>query len=337
MKYSLDDIEIIPATLTDIRHRSECNPFNEDGKLPLIASPMNCVINEHNYTTFNEQLINTVIPRGVDYKTRLSLMTKTFVAMSMDEFDSFYNEYKKLAEPHYICVDVANGHMRALVEMCAAAKEKFGNNLVLMTGNIANPLTYDEYAKAGIDFVRCSVGSGAACLTSCNTACHAAMGSLIIDCNYRKRSIITSIKARGMGSIYKSVPLIVADGGFDNYGKIIKALALGADFVMIGKLFAQTEEACGEIVEGMLDDRKYRAYYGMSTKRAQKETGREKLVTSEGIELAVPIQYTLASWTENFIDYLRSAMSYTNSKTLTEFQFSKYNIVSSTEFKNYFK
>lgn len=161
----------------------------------------------------------------------------------------------------------------------------------------------------------------------------------------------------GLSCPYRSVPLIVADGGFDNYDKIIKALALGADYVMIGKLFAQCEEACGKILtytrtsdqpldkelKWLFDSKheiyqaKFRHYYGMSTKKAQVETGRTKLRTSEGIKVNVPILYSLEAWCENFIDYLRTAMSYTDSFNLDEFKETEYTIISPLEYLSYYK
>jgi hypothetical protein len=139
-------------------------------------------------------------------------------------------------------------------------------------------------------------------------------------------------------------PKIVADGGFNTFGDIIKALALGADYVMCGKIFAKTIEACGEIktqirpmnydvlkdgpfnewirtqdISGIKLLECYREYYGMSTKRAQIEFGKEGVKTEEGIASVIRIEYSLKDWTQRFTDYLRSAMSYTNAKNLNRF------------------
>ena len=131
--------------------------------------------------------------------------------------------------------------------------------------------------------------------------------------------------------IYKSIPYIIADGGFDSMDKIIKALALGADYVMLGKILSQTTAACGVQVQGE------RVYYGMSTKRAQVEMKTGVMKTSEGVEFRVPIIGTLEQWTKNFIHYLQTAMSYTNSKTLVDFKNSKTEIMSPSAYKNYYK
>lgn len=338
MDYGLNDICIIPARTSRINSRKQCNPYNEDGMLPLFTAPMNSVINEGNYKKFLENKINTIIPRGVNWKRRWELASKTFIAVGLDEFKQFCDDHKPMLETTetiwYVCIDVANGHMKQLIDMCAEAKEVFGSRLVIMTGNIANPKTYIDYAKAGIDFVRLGIGGGFCCVTACNTAIYAASAQLITEVVRVKNDILRNIEDfqnLDFPNPYKSIPFIIADGGYNSYDRIIKALALGADYVMIGKLFAQAEEACGEVV-----DRK-RVYYGMSTKRAQKETGKKDLHTAEGIEVTVPILYTLSGWCENFIDYLRSAMSYTDSFNLEEFKKAEWRVISPSEYLAYYK
>jgi IMP dehydrogenase/GMP reductase len=367
MTYGLNDIGLIPAAVSSIRHRSECSPYNADKMLPLFTAPMNAVINEHNYEKFIEQNINVIIPRGVPIAKRLELSTKTFVALSLQEFEIFIDNHLEALDTTedvwYVCVDIANGHMQWLLDLCAKAKELYGGRLMLMTGNIANPDTYVEYAKIGIDFIRIGIGGGSACLTSSkSTGFHYGMASLIkdvVDKRWEIQECISTAKSCHIDCKYKSVPFIVADGGFDSNDKIIKALALGADYVMIGKLFAQCEEACGEEVtkyvnqdqvityqSGEMYDEPYyqteirtkilpircRVYYGMSTHRAQKETGKTDLHTEEGITLYVPIKHKISNWSNEFIDDLTSAMSYANAKSLSDFKNTKYCILSNAEY-----
>ena len=127
---------------------------------------------------------------------------------------------------------------------------------------------------------------------------------------------------------------------------------------MIGKIFAECEEACGDMFDEYKkndswteEDKKYlrwdeysgtyyiklREYYGMSTKRAQKETGRKTLHTSEGISKWVYVNKTLPQWCENFVDYLRSAMSYANARTLDEFRKCERCFITEAARKSYYK
>ncbi|MEG1495448.1 MAG: IMP dehydrogenase [Bacilli bacterium] len=326
--------------------------------LPLFTAPMNSILDENNYQSFLKNKINTIIPRGICYDIRWRLSTKTFIALGLTEFKTFIRDFTIIFNTtddiRYVCVDIANGHMKKLLDLCKEAKLAFGGRLLLMAGNIANPQTYTDYSMAGIDFVRVGIGGGSACITSANGGIHYAMASLIkdiVDVKWNIQKAIEESRVLRIDCKYQSLPLIIADGGFNSYDKIIKALALGADYVMIGKLFAQCEEACGEVIYGYnLNpreltynehkkeyDSKYRYYYGMSTKKAQLETRNTELKTSEGIEIIIPILYTLNGWCENFIDYLRSMMSYTNALDLIEFKNSEYKIVSPSEYLAFYK
>ena len=378
--YSLQDISIMPACVTEINHRAECNPYNNDNKLPIFVAPMSSVIDLNNAKIFEFNKLNVVIPRTIDLEDRLNVCEEYFIAVGLNEFENTILTLNlENRKPIKICVDVANGHMKKLIDLCKYAKNRFRNKIIIMAGNVANPLVYYDYAYAGIDYIRLSIGSGSACTTAANAAIYTPMASLIDECVSIKK-----IVERDRNN-YKSVPKIIADGGFNNYDDIIKALALGADYVMCGKIFAQCEEACGEKLQKFLysdgtykylnhydaikakeymnkanyfsnalsakiDINKtsepypitafneiYRNYYGMSTKKAQKEMGKENLHTSEGIEKMVTVEYSLLGWIDNFIDYLRSAMSYCNATTLDAFKTAKIIKITNSARNSYFK
>lgn len=340
MLYSLQDITLIPAEISEINSRSECNPFDSHKKLPLFTAPMSQILDEYNWMDFGKY-VHTIIPRNVSLRVRLELSTKTFVALSLDEFIDTFCYSQEPTETHYILIDVANGHMKKLLESCALAKRFWENKLVLMAGNVANPATYLDYAEVGIDYIRMSIGSGSQCTTA-NTGIFYPMASLISNTNQYKTRVIDSLECGD--TKYKSVPKIVADGGFNTFGDIIKALALGADYVMCGKIFAKAVEACGEIQHGVyppdknvllggsfdswarkqdIESIKFygcrRSYYGMSTKKAQKEFGKTGNKTEEGIYSFLQVSYYLNTWISEFTDYLKSAMSYTNHRNLENF------------------
>lgn len=300
--YSLYDISVIPSIVSTIRSRSECNilrpGINGGMKLPLITAPMSCI--DIDKDKFEEVSVNYIVPRTVDYDTRLKLCRTSFCAFSMTEAEQIA-EMPKSNVKIYVLIDIANGHMKAQVELGKKLKKRHEDNIVLMGGNIANPKTYLEFDRAGFSFLRVSIGSGDSCLTATQTSIHYPMASLLDDIR-RIRRFRPWCKCK-----------VIADGGISCYSDIIKCLALGADYVMCGKLFAK---AC----MNKEDIGKEFQYYGMSTKRAQKEMGSEKLKTSEGNERTLEKEYTLSGWVENFCDYLRSAMSYCNSRTLDEFK-----------------
>ena len=309
--YSLRDISTIPTRVSSIESRRECDIYRENieksgiPRLPLIVAPMSCVLNGENWKEFHGERINVVIPRTTPFDTRLKFMETVMCAFSLQEAKQIlispYPENRKLN----VCLDMANGHMLAQLQLGESLRKRWPESLVLMGGNIANPETYAEYVKAGFDYVRVGIGGGAGCLSATQLGIYYPMASLLADMCEVKEKISHLIPRECR---------IVADGGIGSYSEVIKCLALGADFVMMGRVFSQAAlsgENVGDPVE----------YYGMSTKKAQTMMGTDpgKLKTSEGKFLSLKKEYTLPGWTENMEDYLRSAMSYTDSRTLSEF------------------
>ena len=350
-KYTYRDVTIIPAKISYIEHREECNPFYSNGMLPLFTAPMDTVVDNKNFTKFIENKINGIMPRTIPLQTRTEYaINGIWSAFSLKEFEKLFCDVnKEIATQNkmYALIDVANGHMNKILELSSRAKEIYGDNIVIMAGNIANPEAYLEYSKVGIDYVRCGIGSGFGCLSTSNTGVHWPMASLIDD--VKKLKISVQHWHDQSGNIYKSVPKIIADGGIRGYSDIIKALALGADYVMIGSVFAKMFESASQKVygamfgidinsfrdlhyngnhagwEGTYKGEKYNigpvyaTFYGMASREGQIAMNGAKTKTSEGVKKSLEVEYTMQGWTENFIDYLRSAMSYTNNKTLEQF------------------
>ena len=343
------EYNIEPAPVTEVDSRSECIPYYDTQEynlylpgihLPLFTAPMACVVDDKNYLEFYKHNIIPIIPRTVSFEKRLELMKEqVWIAVGLDEFEKFLKCPNDIKDAH-VCIDIANGHMRKLINLCELAKIKYGSNITLMAGNVANQGTYWEFAKAGIDYIRLGIGSGGACLTNKLTGIGVEKRSLLNNIKYAKSEIDYQLNNRKNKEI-RSVPKIIYDGGCESVRDVIVTLAMGADYVMCGQIFTQAEEAAGEILykEDWVtktfitekDGKKYfveskaieeipgRMYYGMSTERAQREMGKTDIKLAEGTETWVPIKYTLNEWTEQFTFSLRSAMSYCNAKTLKDF------------------
>jgi glutamate synthase domain-containing protein 2 len=228
-----------------------------------------------------------------------------------------------------------------LYEMAKEAKEKYGYSMCLMVGNVANPKTFQEYCKIGVDMIRIGIGNGGGCLTTVQTGVGYPMASLIEECNQIR--ILNDYKTE-----------IVADGGFKKFSDIIKALALGADYVMLGSILNKSLESAGETTKEdgstinqysslakecfNADIPLYKTFRGMSTKEVQKSWGKEDLTTSEGVVRTHKVEYTLDGWIKNFEDYLRSAMSYTGKKELHQFIGGvNFNMISQNSFRRFDK
>ena len=338
MKFDWNDISIVPETLSSISSRKEVDP-TYSGKLPIFTAPMDKVIDETNVNQFVENNINVCLPRHVKYEVVKN--EDYFYSYGLDEIIEILDKKSQL--PKRILIDVANGHMQKLYDTAKEIKQTYGDKIELMIGNIANPDTYKKYCEIGVDYIRVGIGGGSACTTSANVSIHYPMASLISECAYFK-------------SIYDKPTKIVADGGFRNFSDIIKALALGADYVMLGGIFNKCLDSCGETF--MKDSQSqyyqvdflkamnafdagvdvYKYYRGMSTKEVQKSWNRSELKTGEGITKYNKVEYTLEGWCENFTDYLKSAMSYCDSRNLNEFIGEvRYEIISQNSFMRFNK
>lgn len=316
VKFDFDDILIVPNSITNIDSRfKELNPYDQWGKLPLFTAPMDTVVDERCMELFQKNNINIVLPRTVKHKR----YKYAFNSFSLSEFEAEIIKMTSNDFDWHVLIDVANGHMGKIIQWCKLAKEK-NPNIIIMAGNIANPETYQAYCESGaIDYARIGIGNGNGCLTTQQTGIGYPMGSLIAECNVIKQK-------------FKNPTKIVADGGMKKYSDIIRALALGADYVMIGSIFNKALESASPnywkgiklpkfIATWMFNRgyKLYKEYRGMSTKKSQVLMGNTKIRTSEGVIKKQFVEYTLQQWTENLEHYLRSSMSYTNSLKLSDF------------------
>lgn len=175
-KFDFHDIALVPSVLSKVESRSE---INLPSLLPLMASPMNSVLSIKKENRFHEEFLNQLlkqmmvcVPRNYEYSVytelfKLSSLNKImFKSISLQEFrlietdfDSFEN---LILESECVLVDIANGHMWKLLDLSKIFLKKFKNKK-LMIGNIANPHTYNEFAKIGVHYCRIGIGGGSVC------------------------------------------------------------------------------------------------------------------------------------------------------------------------------
>lgn len=367
MKYSYNDIMVKPAILSSIQHRAECKPYYKDGMLPLFTAPMDSVVGKENFDLFEKHGIIPILPRTEELEDRLDYAFKgKWAAFSLQEFEKWFTDEtasKTDIKKIRALIDIANGHVERLYALVSKSKAIFGTHIEVMVGNIANPETYRACVESQVDYVRCSVGTGAGCITCSNTAIGYPIASLISEIAAIKREYIEN-------DVFDkdSLPKIIADGGIRNYNDVIKAIALGADYVMCGSIFSKMMESSSvkfmnrsgstkkihlrfpieryenlryengrwvgnytdEFIKKMAENGRevekenhnigqvYSKFYGMASRAGQIAMKGKKVHTSEGIEKVLEVTYTIKTWVENMTDYLRSAMSYTNSRTLDE-------------------
>lgn len=340
--FDFDDVLLMPKEMTRINSRSEIYIFDDKGGLPLFTAPMDTVVNIHNAHYFKKECINVVLPRTASTNLHPKTSFSEWVSYGLNQFEEvFLKRDQPMDSKHYILLDVANGHMPAVLELTKIAKNKYGQSLVLMVGNVANPKTYALLSDAGADYIRIGIGNGGGCLTTVHTGVGYPMASLIVE-TYK------------ISCTLEKSAYIVADGGFKKYSDVIKALALGADYVMLGSIFNKALESAGDTVNEDNENvnqynlktkeffkaggKLYKKFRGMSTKEVQTSWGKPNVKTSEGVVRIHPVEYTLNGWVDNFKHYLSSAMSYTDAKDLSEFiGRAEYNLITEASFKRYNK
>ena len=349
MKYSYNDIAIVPAIKSNVEHRSECNPYTGkfgDSSLPIFTAPMSTVVNEKNFSLFEDNNIIPILPRNFPLETRIDYLKRgKWAAVGLQEFEDLFirnNWNMELYPDVNVLIDIANGHMSKLHNLIYDAKTKYmwPIRFKVMAGNIANPQTYYEMAKAGVDFCRINIGVGEGCITWSNLGTGYPCASLISE--------IYEIKKK-LEHCGEFTPMIIADGGIRNYSDVLKAKALGSDYVMIGGLFSKLIESAAptfyyqkdgksiteidpfehkidaytdgtfDIDEEYIIDNLYKVFYGMASRRGQEDINGEKKKTSEGIQKIFPATTNLRKWKENMVSYMQSAMSYTNCYYIDEF------------------
>ncbi|MDT7605180.1 MAG: dehydrogenase [Acidobacteriota bacterium] len=211
-----------------------------------------------------------------------------------------------------LVIDTAHGHSTRVVEAVREIRRRHPDTQ-LIAGNVATSEGTRELIDAGVDAVKCGIGPGSICTTRVVTGAGVPQITAIKNCVEA---------ARGTG-----VP-IIADGGIKFSGDVAKAIATGADVVMIGSLFAGTEESPGELI--LFQGRSFKAYRGMGSIGAMREGSRDRYaqdniemeskLVPEGIEGRVPYKGTLSDMVTQLVGGLRAGMGYAGCRNVREFQ-----------------
>jgi len=299
---SYDDVLLVPQ-YSGIETRSEISLSSQLGKnlqfaTPIIASPMDTVSGEemaitlsklggvaiiHRYNTAAEQ---ADIVRSVK---RVGERVGAAVGTTGDYLQRV--ETLQRAGVDFICIDVAHGHHmlvhKAIKEIRAAYPE-----IHIMAGNVATAQAFSALQEWGADSIRVGIGGGSICSTRIQTGHGVPNLTAIIEC-----------------AAVATTATLIADGGIKNAGDIVKALAAGADFVMLGSLLAGTDEAPGEVVESLLHATRFKSYRGMASREAQEEW-RGKSSAPEGIATMIPCKGSIVNVFNDLVGNIKSGLSY---------------------------
>lgn len=309
---AFDDILLVPQH-SDIASRSDINLRSYIGTeeksigldIPIIAAPMDTVCEWEMAVAMRKNGGFGILHRYMPIESQVTMvkMSKAndaIVGASIGAKDKYMYDAVKLVEAgaSVILVDTANGHSQYAVDAVKMLKQAFGFRVHLMAGNIS---TYDGFSAlydAGVDSVRVGIGGGSVCTTRIVSGHGMPTLSSIMD--------IREKVPYGVG------PSIVADGGIRNSGDAAKALAAGANTVMLGGALAGTDESPGDVVDG------FKVFRGMASLEAQRD-GRGSVSGVEGVSTTVPYRGSVANVLNDFRSGIASAMSYTGVDNLKDF------------------
>lgn len=229
-----------------------------------------------------------------------------YIALSTGTGKADEEKIKKICERHpkiqFLCIDVANGYSEHFVSFVKQARQNFPDKII-MAGNVVTGEMVEELLLAGADIIKVGIGSGSVCTTRVKTGVGYPQLSAIIEC---------ADAAHGLKGH------IIGDGGCKVPGDVAKAFGGGADFVMLGGMFAGHDESGGEMVEE--NGKKYRLFYGMSSKTAMDKHsgGVAEYRASEGKTVRVPYKGPVSETVKDILGGVRSTCTYVGAAELRE-------------------
>ena len=311
LSITYDDVLILPQ-YSDIRSRSEIDISTDltnrlKLSLPIISSPMDTVTEDYMSVAMHNAGGTGIIHRYNTIEEQADLVGRAFakgatnIGVAVGVSDDFVERSEACLEQgaKFICVDVAHGHHILMKEALASLRLTLGDDVHIMAGNVATLDGINDLADWGANSVRCNIGGGSICSTRVQTG-HGCPGLHTVSmCARTDRDVA-----------------IIADGGIRNSGDIVKALAAGADAVMLGSLLSGTKETPGEVFTHA-DGRKYKTYRGMASKEAQVEW-RGKYSSFEGVSSTIPYRGKVKNVLGDLERGVRSGFSYSGARSLKE-------------------
>jgi len=277
--------------------------------LPIMSSPMDTVTEDtmaaamanagglgiiHRYNDIDGQ-----VALAISAITQIEEGNSHSIAAAIGATGDYLERAKELNKVgvNIFCIDVAHGHHTHVKAALFNLKQELGN-VHLMAGNVATLTAFKDLENWGADSIRVGIGGGSICSTRIRTGHGIPTLQSIFDC----ASVARTAK-------------VIADGGFKKSGDIVKALAAGADFVVLGSMLAGTDETPGDVLKK--DGKLYKKYRGMASEEAQLDW-RGRCSVSEGICATVPYRGKLSAVLEEIEGGVRSGFSYSGARNIGE-------------------
>lgn len=311
--YTFDDVALVPQ-FNNVPSRTEPSleswlTKNRKIQMPLIASNMDTVISDNLADILIKHGSVPIFHRFTSFDVQKAWVKKygenTFISCGIQKID----ETRKLLDlgASGVCIDVAHGHSDRMFHFIEEIKKTHPNKEVI-AGNVCTAMAYHDLVNAGADAVKVGVGPGAACTTRMVTGFGVPQFSAIYDC----AEIAEKLR----------VPLI-ADGGIRTSRDVVLALAAGASTVMIGKLFALTNESAAQKKKSSDSPTGELAKFrGQASKDFQTDFygGLKDKTVAEGVDFWAPVSGSADDLIEELLGGLRSGLTYGGARNIKELQ-----------------
>jgi len=303
LSLTYDDLSLIPTVVSQVKTRTEVNIklnfMGVDLSVPVVSSPMDSVTGIAMAKELNSLGSLGVVNRFGSTLNELFVEGKIIegikaVSISLAADDSMVEAIA--ANNLIVCIDTANANNAHVLKKCEEIKKKY--KVKVMIGNIAHGNTLRDLVNAGADSVRIGIGGGSMCTTSIQTGIGIGQISSLLDVYFTRKEQKLKIE-------------LIADGGVKSPGDVVKAIACGADVVMLGRMLAGTKETPGEIIK--YNDQLWKKYRG-SASFGVKMKGE----FIEGEETMVPYKGAVKGVINAISDGLKSSMSYLNCESIED-------------------
>jgi len=318
--FTFDDVALVPR-YNNVESRTEPDLHSWLTKnikvgMPLVPANMDTVIGSALAQVIVKNGGVPIFHRFTDFTAQKAWVNefegRVILSCGVGKFD----EISSILDlgPIGLCIDVAHGHSDRMVDLVKRIKDTYPT-LEIIAGNVCTARAYHDLANAGADAIKVGIGPGAACTTRIVTGFGVPQFTAIRDCAEE--------------ATHLRVP-IIADGGIRNSSDVVKALAAGASTVMMGKIFALTEESAAEKVKDAREGLKFGVgigplmakYRGQASEDFQNEFygGLKEKTVAEGTDFWAPVTGSAQSVIDQLLGGLRSGMTYAGARDIKELQ-----------------
>lgn len=311
---TFDDVVLVPG-YNGIKSRqlvtTTVSLKGREFALPLISSNMDTITEDGMANTMGALGGMAILHRFLSIEqnremfSRVKFKDSTGISIGVGEDGLMRAEALIDSGASIICVDVAHGHSKEVNRTIKSLRQKYKDNIFIIAGNVATYAGADYLAAAGADAIKVGIGSGSVCTTRVKTGFGVPQLTALHDCRKVDR-------------------VLISDGGTRFPSDAVKALAAGADFVMLGGMLAGTDETPGQVFEEVKNQNKvrFKRFRGMASKEAQDDFmgGMADWKTAEGVSIEVPAKGPVKTVIQDLMGGIRSGMTYCGALTIKDLQ-----------------